>query len=115
MAARRNPRTSAAPAPPPADDRYPSTGLRILPKQLPEITVDRPTTADGERLANVISPRDMRALTTARELDGITVTERIRALIAIWRDVPEVGDLVDRIARPTARSQASLPQRDESS
>lgn len=79
--------------------------LRITPGKLPSITVDRPTTADGERLANVISARDMQALMTAKELDGITVTERIRALIAIWRDVPEVGNLVDRIAKPTSRSQ----------
>lgn len=102
------PKKKAAPAQrarPHGEDTRPAGELRVLPQKLPTITVDRPTTADGERLSNVISERDMKALMTARELDGITATERIRALIAIWRDVPEVGNLVDRIAKPTARSQ----------
>lgn len=71
----------------------------------PKVTIDRPSAADGKRLTLNISERDMQALMTARELDGITASERVRAMIALWRDTEEVSNLVDRIAKPTSRSQ----------
>ncbi|MHA6751130.1 hypothetical protein ACX31A_09600 [Dermacoccus nishinomiyaensis] len=88
-------------------DESDAMNLRVLPESIPTVEVDRVSTTEGKRVAVVLSERDWQALAAMREIDGVTASERIRTMIAVWRSVTEVGDLVDRLAKPTQVSRTS--------
>lgn len=88
-------------------DESDALGIRVLPQTIPTVEVDRVSTSEGKRVALVVSERDWQALAAMREIDGVTASERIRTMIGVWRDVTEVGDLVDRLAKPTQTHRAS--------
>lgn len=58
----------------------------------------RPAAFYGERLSITTTAAQIKALRAARLDDGIEVTARIRAMIALWQDDPKLRARVDRAA-----------------
>lgn len=58
----------------------------------------RPPAFYGERLSITTTAAQITALRAARVADGIEVTARIRAMIALWQDDPKLRARVDRAA-----------------
>ena len=70
----------------------------------PAVPVAVPEPAQPEprwtaRIQLTTTPEMKTALDLARVGDGIGVTERIRAMITLWQNDPELRDRVDELAR----------------
>jgi hypothetical protein len=95
-AAAPDPGPPDSPASTPPAAASPAPAARTAPAQTAPAAAASPY---RERISITLTIGQIQALRIARAQDGIQATARIRAMIGLWQDDPELRDRIDRLAR----------------